>query len=213
MTKLLALTLAFSLTGCILVTDDGYDGGHHYVPAPSPTRPPPPPPEPAVYHLDCGWLAGWNCWDQAVAEAQACAPDTYNAPYPGVFADMGYSCYFPDGSAVFFDNQNTYPPSPATLWNFQMEDPWGGTCAWVAESETSISIGTASGVVDMVVDNAGVSVTCQDGTMWFNRDPFALTYCAGYEWEAPGLWTETSRGGTGFGLTGGDQPALWSCVW
>jgi hypothetical protein len=210
MTKLLALVLAFSLSGCILVTDEPYDDHHHYVPGPSY---PPPEPEPAVYHLDCGWLATFNCWDQAVAEAEACAPDTYNPSYSGVFGDFGHSCFFPDGSAVFFEERVTYPLAPDHLWSFSMEDPAGNTCGWVAESDTTLSIGTASGIVDLVVDSSGVSVICQDGTQWYNADPFALNRCAGSELDLPGNWTESFVGGASFGLTGGTVPSLWSCMW
>jgi len=209
MRYLTAFALVASLSGCILVTDD--DGHRHYAGRPAPI--PPPPPHPPVYRLDCAWMASWNCWDQAVAEAAACAPETWAGPSGGLYADNGYACYYPDGSAVFFDEPVTVPLSPYHRWNFTMEDPWGQTCAWFEETATSISLATASGVVDVVIDGAGISVTCQDGTQWYNPDPWALDRCATAEWEFPSYWRETSRTWTTFGLSGGDQPVLWSCDW
>ncbi|WP_373045398.1 hypothetical protein [Vulgatibacter sp.] len=211
MQKLLPLVLAASLSGCLVVADDGPD--RHYISHPEPQPLPEPPPGPPVYHLDCGWLANWNCWDVAVAEAEACAPQTYSGRYGGVFYDHGYSCYYPDGSAVFFEEPVTEPLSAWHHWSFSMEDPAGNTCGWFVETDTSISIGTASGTVDMVVDAGGISVICQDGTEWFNRDPYALSYCAGAEWDVPGYWREEGDWSSSFGLLGGNQPVLWSCGW
>jgi len=209
MRKLLCLVLASGLSGC-LVVDDGYDHHHYVPPAPQPL---PLPTEPPVYRLDCSWLATWNCWDAAVAEAAECAPQTYAGPYGGAFADYGYSCVYPDGSAVYFEDSVTRASSPDYRWSFTMEDPGGNTCGWFAETDTSLSIGTASGVVDFVVDGRGVSVTCQNGTQWYNPDPYALTYCAGYDIGSPGFWRESSYGLSSFGLLGADQPVLWSCGW
>lgn len=203
-TSLVALTLS----GCVLVTDDHTHP--HYVEGPGR---PPAPPTPPVYRLDCSWLASWNCWDRAVAEAEACAPQTYAGRSGGVLADYGYSCHYRDGSAVYFEEPMTASGSPYYRWSFSMEDPYRNTCAWFVETETGISIGTASGVVDLVVDAGGISVICQDGTEWFNRDPYALTYCLESEWDSPGYWLETTRSATTFGLLGGTQPALFSCGW
>lgn len=210
MQKLIPLVLLASLSGCILV-DDGPDAYHdHYVPPVTQPQPQQPP----VYRLDCSWLASWNCWDQAVSEAQACAPQTWNGSYGGVYGDYGYGCYYPDGSAVYFEDPVTEASSPYYRWSFQMEDPRGRTCGWFVETDTSLSIGTASGVVDFVVDSAGVSVTCQDGTQWYNPDPYALTYCAGFDWDSPGYWVDGAGSSSSFGLLGGaDQPVLWSCGW
>lgn len=202
----LVLMLSLSLSGCVLVTEDRTHD--HYVPGPGHVVPTPP-----VYRLDCSWLATWNCWDRAVAEAEACAPQTWAGRYRGVLADYGYSCHYPDGSAVYFEEPMTNQGSPRHRWSFSMEDPYGNTCGWFVETETGVSIGTASGVVDLVVDSAGISVICQDGTEWYNRDPYALSYCLESEWDSPGYWLENSRSATSFGLLGGTQPELWSCGW
>ena len=206
MRKLFSLVLVASLSGCILVTED--DGHRHYVGRPDPVPPPPP-----VYRLDCAWLAGWNCWDRAVAEAKACAPQTWSGPYGGIYADYGHACYYPDGSAVFFEEPVTVPLSPWHQWSFSMEDPWGDTCAWCVETDTSLTLGTASGVVDLVVDAAGMSVTCQDGTQYFHPNPDALYACPNADWEIPGYWRDPVGASMTFGLVGGDQPVLWSCDW
>lgn len=208
MRTLAILTALLGLTGCLVIEDDGYR--HHYVGNPIPGRNPGGPP---VYELDCRWLRSFNCWDLAVAEMEACAPQTYAGPYGGVVADYGYSCWYPDGSAVLFEEPVYAQNSAYYRWSFTMEDPAGNTCGWFVETDTSVTMGTASGVVKLVMDAGGISVICQDGSEWYHPDPYYLTRCPGGDLEAPGYWVEPGARSATLGLFGETQPTLFSCGW
>jgi hypothetical protein len=102
-----------------------------------------------------------NCWNTAIAEAQACVPQT-----AGTFGSDDQTCTFADGTIVTFDVPVTFPIDVSKVNPSLAVTKGGAQCARAVHKVTGLTfmLVTKSGTYGAVVSLSGETLTCGDGT-------------------------------------------------
>jgi hypothetical protein len=159
--------------------------------------------------LDCGWLAGDNCYKQTVAASTNCLPAMGER---GMLSQDNKTCTYASGQVVTFDMPLTLPLPMDPVWKFTVTSQ-GQTCLRVDGSPSSTFIVTSSaGTFTETTSGLALSMTCPDGKSFSNGNAFDLFSCDGGFSAFPGsAWSgsDTSVSFSLLGATGGQQPVFF----
>ena len=102
-----------------------------------------------------------NCWNSAIAEAQACVPTTVGS----IGAD-NQTCTFDDGTTATFDAPLAFPVDVSTVNPSVTITKAGAQCARAVRNGASpnYTLTTESGSYTAVTSLSGESLGCADGT-------------------------------------------------
>jgi len=114
----------------------------------------------ATGHATCP-LQAVNCWNSAIAEAQACVPTTVGS----IGAD-NQTCTFDDGTIAKFDVALAFPIDVSAVNPSVTITRMGAQCARAVGSgaAANYTLTTKSGSYTAVASLSGESLSCADGT-------------------------------------------------
>jgi hypothetical protein len=134
--------------------------------------------EPKEVTLTCAVIESDWCWSTAVEEAALCLDDEQT----GVWTSDRTSCDYADGSRVDFDTAvpTDVFDNDTWLWSFTVYDGSGAECARFVETDTGLTLTTASGTVSESISGfAAITMTCPGGEELYNNNAFDLFECEG----------------------------------
>jgi hypothetical protein len=162
--------------------------------------------------LDCAWLAGDNCYKQAVAASASCLPAMGDK---GVLSQDATTCTYPSGQVVTFDEPLVLPAPLETKWKFTITSQGQMCLRWVEGSQQGqFTLTTGAGTFTENTTGFGLELTCPDGHSVSNSNALELFGCEGGLPAFPGTeWTssDTSVSLGLLGTTGGLTP-VFNCA-
>jgi hypothetical protein len=159
---------------------------------------------PATAGFDCSFLAGDNCWKQAVAVVAACAPPPGST---GKLSADGASCTFSNGAVVQFStpvdlasaSDPTKGPSP---WGLIVTVN-GAPCFQFFSQASGLQLVTSLGrFKEDIASGANVTLSCGGGVQYGGSEASFLA-CANEGGALPGSFYSTSANSVTFGFSGG----------
>jgi len=164
-------------------------------------------------NLDCEYLAGDNCYKTTASAAASCLPADTDT---GVLAADNSTCTYASGHVVTFNPALTLPlPSMFDSWNFTITDGSGAPCLHYEDSGDGFDLTVGNDTVsETLVGNAGLEISCPDGTTFSNSNALELLSCPGSNFgNLPGNTTSSGTTSVHFALlnTGADTLTLFDC--